>query len=47
MKHKRKTPIMNHLASFEQCFRANENCLSEKQVKKVYKYLKKIRKVLL
>lgn len=41
-----KTRIKNHLRSFEYCFKANESTLKNKSVKRIQKYISKIRKEL-
>ena len=41
-----KTKIKNHLRSFEYCFKANKTILSNKSIKRINKYISKIRKEL-
>lgn len=42
-----KQKLKNHLRSFEYCLKANESTLDDKSVKRINKYISKIRKALL
>lgn len=47
MNNDSKTKIKNHLRSFEYCLKANESTLKNKSVKRIKKYISKIKKELL